>query len=86
MVRLEGLEAVALAYHHGLLFISLRYTYVTPTSSPQFASIYLTSLHFASPHFTSPHFLMIYTKLSLHLIYHFPNHCPKITWFRGESL
>jgi hypothetical protein len=35
-------RTVALAYHHDLSFI---HTYVTPISSPEFISLYLTSLH-----------------------------------------
>jgi hypothetical protein len=60
-------RTVALAYHHGLLFTPLRYTYVTLTSSPQFTSHYLTS---PPLHFTSLHLLMIPTRLSFHLIRH----------------
>jgi hypothetical protein len=33
------MSAVAVAFHHDHPFIPLRYTYVTFTSSPQFASL-----------------------------------------------
>jgi hypothetical protein len=38
---------VALVFCHDLLFIALRYTYVSLTFSPQFISLYLTSLYLA---------------------------------------
>jgi hypothetical protein len=58
-----------------------------------FTALHLTSLHFTSFHFTSLHFtslhfttyFMIYTTLSLHLMYHFPNLLSKIAWFTRES-
>jgi hypothetical protein len=71
-------RTVALAYQHSLPFIPLHYTYVTLTF---LTTLFLPLPNFNTLHFTSLHFLIISTKPSLHLIYHFPN----ITWFAGES-
>jgi hypothetical protein len=65
-----------------LRFTSLHFT------SPHFTSLHFTPLRFASLHFTSLHFtlqFMICTTPSLHLMYHFPNLFPQITWSAGES-
>jgi hypothetical protein len=65
------------ALGHGLSFIPLHYVHVTLTFSPRITSLYLNSLHFT---------LFISSASSFHLIYHFPNPFPKMTWFTGGSL
>jgi hypothetical protein len=67
------LRTVGVAFHHGLLFIPLHYTYVNITSSLQF-----TSFNFTSPRFTAFFFLRISTRPSFHVIHRFPNPLPTL--------
>jgi hypothetical protein len=73
-------------YSHKLLRSHLTMTFLSVCSTTH---TYSSASHRNLPLFNGNYFtlqyFMISTNRSLHLMYHFPNNFPKISWFTGKS-